>query len=791
MRLKLRECEVDLGSGRVLRGGTEASLTTKERDLLLYLADREGEVVSNEDLLVEVWGYAPTVASRAVANTMSRLRRKVEADPKHPEHLLTSYGGGFRFLPLAAPLGPQGRLLGRERELAWLQRKLDEGARLITLLGIGGIGKTAVAQALLGVRSGLSADLEAVGQEIEASVAAQQGLSPADLIERLRRRGRVVLVLDNAEHLIPLLREPVEGWLAQLPELQIVVTSRLPLGLEAEHRVPIGPLSGEIARELFVSRAIRLDPSLTGEEDLGPLLDRLGGIPLAIELAAARMGTWALADLVEGLDLELLRDETRPGRQASAENTLMWSIAALNEEDRSALTRATGFVGDFGAAAGEHVLGSADALQRLVSLGLLQRLMHGGRARFRVLPLVRMAVLASEGPAAGQRAHAVWLLEAASEAPDAEAFYTEHQSQILSACQQAPPALSATLAAWAGPVILRQGSPEPLRLILERLLPMAELPKEQAAALWILQGRLLIRWERVSEAAAAYDRAEALGADVRVWRFGVLRRTLPLEELNQHVVRDSQVHRHMAAASRNAGRLQEAEQWAQSAVELAPDSTERIASLGLLANVLTHQKRGAEARFFLEQGIDEAGPEDPRSAGLWGNLAADDLRNRRYRRAIEHGGKALQLFRLNGKRTGVVVALHNLACGHLGLGDGERARYFALRSLAEGGGRDPTRAGITTTVLATCYHLCGELDGALEAARRGVAALPEGAARASALRCLARVLAERGEVEEARALAPEDPWTSAWVEGERSELPTWTFPGDHSTWRAAVARAQS
>lgn len=112
--LALEDGEVDLVRGEVRRGAAVVALTTKERDLLVYLANRPDEVVARDDAHRAVWGMHAAVVSRAIDNTMTRLRAKVEADPRAPRHLLTVYGAGYRFVP-KAPLDPEA-WVGRAAE---------------------------------------------------------------------------------------------------------------------------------------------------------------------------------------------------------------------------------------------------------------------------------------------------------------------------------------------------------------------------------------------------------------------------------------------------------------------------------------------------------------------------------------------------------------------------------------------------------------------------------------------------------------------------------------------------
>ena len=108
--LELQACRVDLDERRVERAdGSAHELTPREADLLHFLVTHPSRVVGREELLAEVWGYADAVVSRACDNVVRRLRTKVEADPRHPDHVITAHGEGYRFEPGNA--GQLGRLI--------------------------------------------------------------------------------------------------------------------------------------------------------------------------------------------------------------------------------------------------------------------------------------------------------------------------------------------------------------------------------------------------------------------------------------------------------------------------------------------------------------------------------------------------------------------------------------------------------------------------------------------------------------------------------------------------------
>jgi predicted ATPase/DNA-binding winged helix-turn-helix (wHTH) protein len=426
--LELGEARVDLETGEVVRGGVRtATLTTLERKALAYLADRPGQDVSQDTLLVEVWGYKRGVASRAAYFTLRRLRQEIEPDPAHPRHIVTVHGVGYRFVPVdgpasvapsAAPLAAHnlvpeptvfvGRVTERDRLLA----RLPQRPRLITLLGPGGAGKTRLA-----IELGFGWLAAALGEvwfvplvdarssaEVVTGVALALGvpLRPDDTPEAaasqigraLAARGPVLLLLDNAEHLTAAVAPWVRGWLVAAPNLSVLVTSRVRLRVAGEVIERLGPLAPADALALLLSRAadhgVVLDPS---DPDLAALVARLDGLPLALELAASRLATHAPVGLLRRLDdrLTLLRGATRH-RADSLQVALESSWALLAAPDADAFAALSVFPNGFWLADAEVVFGSemTDAVERLLDASLLTASPHPelGELRFRMLETI-------------------------------------------------------------------------------------------------------------------------------------------------------------------------------------------------------------------------------------------------------------------------------------------------------------------------------------------------------------------------------------------------------------------
>lgn len=309
-----------------------------------------------------------------------------------------------------------GGLLGRDEDLARLRSALAS-SRLVTVLGPGGIGKTTIAQAvaaesrlphvhvveLVGVGAGDDL-VVAVGSAlgVRGSVSARLALTPAqqaDVRGRLAQEldsGPTLLVLDNCEHVLEPAAALVAFLLATTRDLRVLATSRAPLRLAAERAVPLSQLSGADAAELFVRRAsgVRPDASLDPAA-VGAVVDRLDGLPLAVELAAARVRTMTVAEVAAALDDRFAalrtRDRGTPDRHRTLEAVIGWSWDLLTDEERRALAWLSVFQDGFDRTTATSVLGpdGSDLVDALVEQSLLVLTEDAGTARFRALETVR------------------------------------------------------------------------------------------------------------------------------------------------------------------------------------------------------------------------------------------------------------------------------------------------------------------------------------------------------------------------------------------------------------------
>jgi predicted ATPase len=328
-------------------------------------------------------------------------------------------------------------LFGRDADVSGIGAALGRGARLITLTGPGGMGKTRLAlrlcQGQLGTyarRDGggvwfceLTETRGAVG--IRAVVASELGLphheqaeddSGARGLERgLARRGRVLLVLDNFEHLVAEGAPLVQRWLRVAPLACFIVTSRVALGIAEEQVWPLAPLAPNDAAALFTERAKRVRPDLPSgaaeEEAVAEIVEELQGLPLAIELAASRMAVLSHRQLRDRLrrPLELLASPD-PGRHGSMRRTVMDSAALLTPREHTCFATCAIFRGGFDLAAaeavvaGDGVLSALDALTRSSLVRVLPVAELGGEPRLALFEAIREVAAELLAPLS-ERAH--------------------------------------------------------------------------------------------------------------------------------------------------------------------------------------------------------------------------------------------------------------------------------------------------------------------------------------------------------------------------------------------------
>ncbi|MBC6448722.1 LuxR family transcriptional regulator [Actinokineospora sp. HBU206404] len=320
--------------------------------------------------------------------------------------------------------------VGRGTEIREVKRLLGV-APLVTLTGPGGVGKTRLAlRVAAAVRPSFGDDVVFVGlaelhepKLLVNTVADRLGLgdrstrAPIDLVVDHLRARRLLLVLDNCEHLVEASAGLVEAILTSCPDVVVLATSRQSLGVAGEHVLPVQPLAvpepGESvaamekydAVRLFLDRATAVVPSFTitedDVEDVIRLCRALDGLPLAIELAAVRLRSLSARQLADRLNkrFTLLTQANRsaPSRHETLATLIDWSHQLCTEQERLLWARAAVFTGGFDLEAAETACCGdgldrdelLDVLDGLIDKSILLREEHHGLVRFRMLETVR------------------------------------------------------------------------------------------------------------------------------------------------------------------------------------------------------------------------------------------------------------------------------------------------------------------------------------------------------------------------------------------------------------------
>jgi predicted ATPase/DNA-binding winged helix-turn-helix (wHTH) protein len=435
------------------RDGAPVAVSGRALDILIALLTYPNEVIDKKDLLARVWPDV-MVEEGSLRFHIARLRKAL-GDGRHgARYIETLSGRGYCFVapilrsreatedtpePASFPHtnlpARLARTIGREDDVEKLSARLST-ARLVTILGAGGVGKTTVAIAighqLIDAYAGAVLFIDLSMQRspgmVATTVAAILGLPVRSedpmpsLVAHLRNR-QILLILDTCEHLIEAVAALASRILADAPQVHILATSRETLQVEGEHVYRLEPLAvppddegltAAVARtfpatQLFVERATaggaQLDLSDADAVVVAAICRKLDGVALAIELAARRVLAYGLHQTAALLDQRLtllwMGSRTAPPRQKTLQATLDWSYGLLSETERVVLRGLAVFVGPFTLEAALTVV-TSDAIEQAVVFAAVESLVAksivvtrpiGAVMHYRLLDTTRAYVL--------------------------------------------------------------------------------------------------------------------------------------------------------------------------------------------------------------------------------------------------------------------------------------------------------------------------------------------------------------------------------------------------------------
>jgi predicted ATPase/DNA-binding winged helix-turn-helix (wHTH) protein len=439
---RFRHFELQPDERRLLAAGAPVAVRPRAFDLLLALVEGAGHLVTKDELLERVW--PKVIVEENTLRAQVSLLRKILG----PEAIATVSAQGYRFTlevtclgagPIPPATTPKHNLpqqltsfIGRQKEIAQVKQLLGT-TRLLTLIGTGGCGKTRLALEVAGdllesypdgvwlVELAALAEPRLLPQTVAAvlGLKEQQGRSLTQTISEHLASKHLLLVLDNAEHLLAACAELADAALRRCAQPVILVTSRERLGMAGEltYRVPSLSIPDpkrdttpevlakyESAR-LFIERARLQRPhfAVTAQNAsaLASVCHRLDGIPLAIELAAPRVRSMSMEEVNQRLDQRfgLLTGGSRTAlpRQRTLRAMIDWSYDLLSDAEQALLCRLSVFSGGWTLEAAEHVctgdgIAEVEVLDLLTSLAdksLISADAEDGETRYWLLETVR------------------------------------------------------------------------------------------------------------------------------------------------------------------------------------------------------------------------------------------------------------------------------------------------------------------------------------------------------------------------------------------------------------------
>ena len=427
--LRFGSCTVDVAARSLVRDGHEQHLEPQAFDVLAYLISHRDRVVPKAELLDEIWGDQ-FVSESALTTRIKEVRQAVGDDGARQGVVKNYRGRGYRFVvdvdaaaatgaatgeTAASPASPVvvTSLLGRDDDIRSIVDLLDT-AGLITLVGPGGVGKTSLAREI----GRAARDRHADGVKVVrlARIRDDHGVVHAfrrdtglldagdgdGLIASIAELDALVVV-DNCEHVLDEATRIIAEIVNAAGNVRLLATSRERLGISTEQLWPVAPLGDEPARRLLLERARAVQPGYSWASEDEASIDRILGtvdrLPLAIEMAAARLPSIGAADLADVLAdrLDLLRstDRTADDRHRTISALIAWSEDLLEADERELLATLSVFAGpvpvvDIAAVVDADAAGlSVGPLAALVDKSLVVAEAVEQPTRYRLLDTVR------------------------------------------------------------------------------------------------------------------------------------------------------------------------------------------------------------------------------------------------------------------------------------------------------------------------------------------------------------------------------------------------------------------
>ena len=788
MLYRFANCELKPVERQLLMDGHPVALGSRAFDVLLALVERAGKVVTRSELLDVAWPGL-IVEDGNLSVQMSALRRVLG-----PQAVTTIPGLGYRFsavlgqdqqtppearTPAVVPRSGnvpqhQPELFGRQHDLAEVMALHDQH-RLVTISGTGGIGKTRLAHAAaLQAAPQYSAGvwivelapitdpaqlIPAVAQALGLRLPARQALFD-ELIEALADEDRL-LVLDNCEHLVEPVSHLAQALMAHTSRLHLLITSQELLKLSEEHVYRLPPLAvpaladdGHItdngAVRLLVARVQALDPrfALHGANmgDAAEVCRQLDGLPLAIELAAARVPLLGLAGVRQRLGdrLQLLSGGSRSGlrRHRTLRETLAWSHGLLSDAERAVFRRAGVFSGSFALMQAQQVLTGVDE-DEWATLDLLANLVDKSLVVVEACDPPRYRMLESA------RAYAHEMLNAAGES---QAIRQRH-AQAYAALYTASLDLE-----WTMPSQHRR----------DAYLP--DLDNGRAALDWAMQADPAL-YVQLSAAVAWLFSAVGHGPE----GLRHCQRSLPLADACTSPMAEARLllaHAMLDQGSSGQERFAATER----AVQLLRDVGDKAAvyaalgRLAIAAALCNHGSRGDQATAEMARLRDPAWP--PLSHWDWLN-ARDYVANqqRRHAEAKDLADQQLALARSCGDTAKTLFALLATEQCTAALGRYEEAVALGQELIALA--RQSNHAEhlhVYVNNLATALAMCGRVDEALPLARQSAALDTRRGSLWKGLELMTLIALRRGRLTDAARILGRSDAVNAHREGDREPV---------------------